>query len=342
VSATYQREGFTVSLSVSPGGEPDTVVVSINNHGNVDLKQFPMPEGAKELYAFPATVAYVTEQNVDATTQECRRLLETQGWQWFGDTTVSFFVKQNAVRLQVMVSEAPGQGGKTVIQVTGEQLSVDLPIPPDLEWLQYADAVGGMQFDSRKSEAELVRFFIDALGAVGWKPTTQTPVKIDFRNHLIFRNPSQEMIEIQFYEVDGKTRGDVKYQTAAQAAAEAQKVAAVVAEAQRKRDAEIERKKNPPKVPIAAPAEARVAEQAAKSIEFSIPTGMARAAVARWIRDRQADGWTAEATFDTKEAGDFKLTKGPIELNVLFVDPGFIPGEITISVAGDYQLDLGE
>ncbi len=223
-NATYQRAGFLVSLSVSPGNKPDVVSVSLKNHGNLNLQAIPVPAGSKLLYSLPVAIAYVSDLSVEEAGKACRRLLEAQGWEPFGETTVSFFVKKNAVRLQVMVNPAPAQGGKTAIQLVPEQLSADLPAPADAESLQYADSTGGMLFDSRKSQAELIAYFKEVLKGATWEATTENPIRIDFRDHLIFRNPGKELIEIQFYPVDEKIRVDLRYQSAAQveAAAEAE------------------------------------------------------------------------------------------------------------------------
>ena len=341
-SATFEHNGFSVSLSVSPGDKPDVARVAINNHGNVDLAKLPVPAGFKQLYSLPSVVAYLTELDVDEANKECRRLLESQGWEPFGDTSVSFFLRKNAVRLQVMVNQAPAQAGKTAVQISAEQLSADLPIPPDFEWLQYSDSSGGMLFDSRKPQAELVEFFKQALKPLQWEPTTEQPVRIDFRDHLIFRNRDKAMIEIEFYEVDKKTRVDLRYQTPTQVADLEKKVEAQAAEIKQKRDAEMERKKNPPKISISAPANATVAETESKSIEFATASGAAKASVENWIKNQETHGWSKSVTIDTKEAGVFTLKKDEVSLDVSFIDPGVIPGSITISVSGDYQLQLSK
>jgi len=247
-SVMFQKEGFTVSLSVMPGSEPDKAFVSITNHGNVDLKKLPMPGGAKELYAMPMMAMFMTSSNVADTNAKCKKLLAEQGWEPFGDTTVSFFVKKNAVRLQVMVSESPAEAGKTAIQISCEQLSADLPAPPDALQLQYSDATGQYLFDSPLGKEHWVEYFTTTLGKGGWKPTTENLVKIDFREHLIFRNPQKDMIELQFSEFEGKTRIQVQFQSAA-LVAEMEKMADEAgARARSDREVEMERKNNPPKI----------------------------------------------------------------------------------------------
>ncbi len=341
-SGTYLRDGYVITLSVFSGNSPHTVSVALQNHGNVDLTKLPVPAGSRQLYALPAAVTYVSELSLADARQECRRLLADQGWQPFGETAVSFFVKQNAVRLQVMISEAPAQGGKTTIQFSSEQLSVDLPRLPRFESLQYADATCGMLLDSRESQEALVAYFKQALQPAGWQPTTEQPITIDFRDHLIFRNPRHELLELQFYEVDGLTRTDLRFQTAAQVAATDERVQADQIEQQRRRDAETERKQHPPKIAISSPPHATVGDAAARSIEFATKSGLAKASLEQWMEHQQTLGWNKTATIDSIEVGEFILEKDGARLEASFLDPGFIPGSITIEVSGDYVLELSK
>ena len=106
-SAVFQKKGFTFSLSLTQGGQPGEALVTITNHGNVDLKTIPVPKGATQLYAFPISIAYTAASSVEETYKACQKLLLANGWERFGDTASSFLVKQNAVVLQVSVNECP-------------------------------------------------------------------------------------------------------------------------------------------------------------------------------------------------------------------------------------------
>ena len=103
----------------------------------------------------------------------------------------------------------------------------------------------------------------------------------------------------------------------------------------------MERKKNPTKIEITAPAQSTASAAGNnKSIEFTTKSGTAKASLQAWMKNQEAEGWKKKVTIDTKEAGDFTLEKDGIEINASFIDPGFIPGSITISVRGDYQLSV--
>ena len=335
-NAQYTKEGFIVNLSVFPGSKPGVVSVALNNQGNVDLKQLPVPAGSKQLYAFPSMVSYETGLSAADATKECLRLLQGAGWERFGETTASFFVKSNAVKVQVSVTEMPGQEGKSSIQFTCEQMSADLPAPPDVVFLQYSDSTGNMLLDSPKPQEELVQYFKASLGKSGWKATTENPVRIKFRDHLIFRNDAKEYIEIEFYQVDANTRASLKYQTAEQFAALEKKAEEQIASAVQKK--QMAENAKPPVLAIKTPANAKVTERNAQSLEFAIASGKAKAAVDQWLVVMQADGWNKETQVDTKDASHHDLTKGSVKITVTHIDPGFIPGSITITALGNVQL----
>lgn len=340
-SATHVGRGFTINLTVFPGSKPNQSQVTIQNLGNVDLSKLPVPTGSKLLYAMPAIAAYAANSPVDKAKTEIQQLLRAQGWEPFGDTTSSFYVKKNAIRLQVMITEAPGLDGKTSIQFSSEQLSVDLPAPPAFVSLQFTDSTGRMLLDSEQSQEEVVSYFKKSLGQIQWKPTTENTVRIGYEDCLIFRNDKKEMIEIKFRQVEGKTRADLRYQTAKQFAEDEKKADAQIAELKKKREAEMERKKNPTKIEITAPAQSTASAAGNnKSIDFTTKSGTAKASLQAWMKNQEAEGWKKKVTIDTKEAGDFTLEKDGIEINASFIDPGFIPGSITISVRGDYQLSV--
>lgn len=339
-SANFEHKGFRISLSVTPSGRPGQVLVNLQNHGNVDLAKLPVPPHFALLYSLPAVTAYTTDRSVEEAKAECKQLLEAQGWQGFGDTAVSFFMKKNAVRLQVMATQAPAQGGKTSVQLSSEQLSVDLPVPPQLEWLQYADTTAGMQFRSRESQKGLVDFFKNALSEQGWKPTTDSLVKVGFRESLIFRNSAAEMMEVTFSEVDGLVNGNLRFQSADDFAAVDQRVNAKVAEAQRELAMEEERKKNPPTLKLPTLPNARVQVNMPQRVELVAGSGTAKEIVKPWIGKRVAEGWKHKAIVDSNEVGEHSLSKDGATLTISIVDPGFIPAQITISVQGQFKLEL--
>lgn len=129
-SGTFTRNGFVLSVMVYTSGGSGVATVSLNNRGNIDLAKLPLPPGATPLYVGPASAMFVTAASPAETTEVCRKLLQAQGWQPYGTAGDSLQLKQNAIRLNAMISAAPAQAGKTVIQYSSEMLSADLPAPP--------------------------------------------------------------------------------------------------------------------------------------------------------------------------------------------------------------------
>ena len=90
------------------------------------------------------------------TAQALSKLLTAQGWQPYGDAGDSRYFKKNAVKLSARTFSAPGQEGKTVIDLTSELLSVDLPAPPELIRAQYSDSTRELSLDTRLSTGAFV------------------------------------------------------------------------------------------------------------------------------------------------------------------------------------------
>lgn len=341
-SATYQKSGFTFNLMVMPTSEAKLVMVTLTNQGNIDLAKLPKPAGTKDLFVQPSSALYLSDLSVAQANQQCRQLLEMAGWEWFGDTTASFFMRQNAVRLQVMCSASPAQQGKTVIQLATEQLSSALPIIPGLVRIGYADITMRQDGDSKSSEEELMSAYRHALEAEGWKATTEQPIEIDFVKHLIFRNAAEELAELTFRPVDSLTRFGLEFKTAAQVEQENQQAVAMAAAAKLARDAAQEKMDNPPVISLDKPDTATLTTASKRSLEFSTRSGTAHTIVAKWLQGQKVKGWKVQAEIDTREIGEFELTKEEQKFNLSFVDPGFIPGEITISTSPKFQLQVNK
>jgi hypothetical protein len=176
-------------VSVNPGSKPGLVDVSIHNHGNIDLVKLPVPPNVKSVYSGPTTTMYVTEAAVPDTAQLCRDLLLKAGWEphgTAGDTT-SYF-RQNAIRLTVTVSSAPAQGGKTMISISPELMSAELPAHPDATEVQYADTLRRLSFLTTAENDALFGFYKIELGKAGWKPNREEAIQVDDKDEMVFRN----------------------------------------------------------------------------------------------------------------------------------------------------------
>jgi hypothetical protein len=345
-TAAFQKNGFTLSLNVMPGNKPNEAQVTLNHLGNVDFAKLPLPTGAKILYSMPSMILFETDRPPAETKEAIQSALADKDWEPFGDTTASFFLRKNAVRLQVMANPSPTDPKKSMVQISGELMAADFPSLTEVENLQYSSVPTQLSFDCPMGKPESIQMLGDKLKAMGWKPTTEQPIKIDFRDNWIFRNDSKDLTELEISEVEGKTRIRWVYQTAAQADAVNQKVEAKVAEKvaekKAKQDAEMKRKAkaNATAIVIEPLASLTVEKASEKEIVFTSKSGAARKPLQDWLKKRQADAWELETLVDAKEAGEWKLKKGDIELQISLLDPGFIPGTVTIALTSDGKLEL--
>ncbi len=126
--------------------------------------------------------------------------------------------------------------------------------------------------DTPSNQEKTIEFYINELGKNGWKPTTDKVIRIGFHDHLIFRNPEKELIDLEIYEVEGVTRVTLEHDSAEEVErkdAEAKKMAA---NAKKK----MEDAKILPKVTIYIPQEFKFKETKKGTLEFAVKPGTAR------------------------------------------------------------------
>lgn len=338
-TVTYGKDGFHFVLTVMPS-ESGIAQVNLANIGNVDFRKLPVASLGKELFVQPASAIFVSDRNVEETRKSCREVLEKDGWEWFGETTVSFYMRKKAVRLQTMCSESPAQKGQTMIQVSAEQMSSTLPIIPELVRIDYTEQTGRLDGDSKLSTGELTAQLRKALEKDGWKATTDEPLKIDFRETTFFRNASEELVELSIHQFDDLSRFEMKYMTAEQVAEENRLAKAAAEKAQEKMPGKQDRLNNPVAISIEPFESATLKESKPQLLEFTAASGKARSIVTAWIAKQKAAGWTVETTIDMNETGDYTLTNGEQKLMVNFMDPGFIPAEITVKTVVDFKIEV--
>lgn len=332
-SGAFTREGFVLSVTTVPAGDPTQpmlINVMLTLHGNVDLQKLPLPPGLKSVYVGPQIAMYATEAPVPETVAACRKLLMAAGWQPYGQAGDTSFFKQNGIRLGVSISSAPGQGGKTTISLNSEQLSADIPAPAETVQLQYSDSTKQLLFDTKESQADVIAFYRKSLGASKWEATTENANRIGFKDVLIFRDPLKNLLTLETHQIPDENvlRVTVKYETAAEVAAMEQRMKEQVAAAKKKKEAE---KNAPvPKLTLSMPAQAKVKKESKSVWELTVASGQAKAAVAPLRKALIDAGWKEEATVDNGMIGEITFSKDEQQLNLSYVDPGFIPGEITL------------
>jgi hypothetical protein len=333
-SGQFSRNGFYVSVSVFSRGEPGQVSVRLQNHSNLNLAKLPVPPGAKLQYAFPAVTSFVTGSPVEETTEAVRKLLLDQGWQPYGSAGDAMTFKKNAVELQARLLAPPAQPGKTVIDYSATQMSADLPAPADAEHVQYSDQLKQLNLNAPGTPDEVAAYYQAALAPAGWKSTTEKLVKDGVASFMIFRNPGQEMLTLNMWDLrdEKQVRVTLNHQSAAEVE-ELDRKAKLLAE-ESKRKLEAERSKTKPKVVIRLPAEARDVKAGKEQIEVHLASGKAKAAVEAIVKELTSAGWKVEESVGDNMAGQIALKKSDQSVRILYVDPGIIPAQITVSGRG--------
>ncbi len=329
-TGTLTREGFKVSVSVfasSSEGE-GKVRATLIQHGNVATEQLPLPPNTTSLYQTPVSSAGLTDQPVEETRETIASLLMDQGWSPYGEAGDTQSFRQNAVKLLVRVTAAPAQGGKTLIDYSSQLMSAEIPLPPRAVKAHYSDAPTQLAFDTEDDYESVTRFYVETLAKQLWKPTTERLVNIDRRDYLIFRNPDQDLFEIELTRVGDVTRVLARYQTA-------DEVLAVERRLQEERQRREALASQPlPRVGLKLPAEARDVEMAATRLEFTATLGEGRRTVHR-LRDQLAEGqWEVESASDEPMFGSVVMRKGDQRVTLTYVESGVLPPDITVTARG--------
>lgn len=216
-SATLTKDGFVVSLSSIPGSDGKTMV-SILQHGNIDLASLPMPANAKSLYSGPVSSIVLCETNPAETKVACQKLLVAKGWQPYGHVADTQYYKQNAIRLSTTIGPAPAQCGKTTISYSAQLMSAELPLLLEAKEVSYTDSPPRLQYVSAKTVEDIANYYRQELGKQNWKATTDTPIVDGNSNksELIFRNPQKDLIWLTMQEAGDQLRVKLDHQTAAE------------------------------------------------------------------------------------------------------------------------------
>src|SRR6266536_2991344 len=343
-SAMFSRDGFVVSLSVSPSGDAGRLYIALQNQGNVKPGKLPVPPGVKPVYVGDPTAMYATEAAVPATADSCRNLFIAQGWVPYGNAGDSAMFKQNAVLVTATVSSAPAQGGKTMIQYSTQQMSADIPAPQNVEDLRYVDEPPELTFETTKNQDAIVDFYRKTLAATGWQSTLDHMVDVDEKPTMIFRNPAKEMITLSVpYDYgSGKLGVSVGFQSAAEiaerdrkrkeAAPKLRAAAEAKAAKEAKEAAELAERNKVPKVAVTLPADAKVVKQTKDEIKFTVGKGKAKAAVESLRTQFREAGWKEDVASVTGMSGVVSVSKeGGPSATITYTDTGFLPTELSVS-----------
>ena len=331
-SGMFQRGGFHVSVSVNPG-EAGMVDVSVVNHGNVELSKLPLPPNLTPVYVGPITAMYTTTEPVPATAETCQKLLQAAGWQPYGSAGDTKYYKQNAVLIQVTVSSAPAQGGKTMISLNSEQLSADLPALPDAQDLRYTDSNGRLNYQTPAARDAVETFYRTTMEALGWKATIDHAIEDKGRFFVIFRNPEKAMASLYMSDgKDGGTKVQLEYLSPTQFAEMDRRAT----EQGEKIKAKLAAEKNAPKaqVQLKQPAGVTGLKKVKGGVEFNVAAGKAKDAVNELRKQCSALGWTEEIAVLESVGGTVSLKKDSMSISISYTDSGLAEGEVSVMLIG--------
>jgi hypothetical protein len=338
-SAMFGCDGFVVSVSVSPSGDAGKLYVMLQNHGNVKPGKLPVPPGAKPVYVGDPTAMYSTDAAVPATAEACRNLFTAQGWVPYGSAGDSAMFKQNAILVTATVSSAPAQGGKTMIQYSTQQMSADIPAPPNVEDLRYADEPPESTFETAENQDAIIDFYRKTLAGAGWKSTMDKMVDVDGKPTMIFRNPAKDMLTLSMPSASGnKLYVSVRFQSAAEIAEldrkikeMAPKIRAAAEAKAAKEAAELAERNKVPKVAVTLPADAKDVKATKDEIKFTVGQGKAKAAVESLRAQFRDAGWKEDVASLEAMAGTLSFSKeNGQSLTITYTDTGFMPSEVSI------------
>jgi hypothetical protein len=340
-SAMFSRSGFVVSLSVSPIGEPGSLMVTLQNLGNVKPGQLPVPPGAKPVYVGDSTAMYATEAAVPATADACRKLFLAQGWVRYGDAGDSAFFKQNANLATVTVSSAPAQGGKTMIQYSSQLISADIAAPPNVEDLRYVDQPPELTFQTAEANQDgIVDFYRKTLATAGWKSTLDHMIAFDDKPTMIFRNPAKDMLTLSITGMlHSKLLFSVRFQSAAEIAEldrrikeEVPKLRAAAEAKAAKEAAELAERNKVEKVAVTLPADATDVKQTRDQIKFTVGKGKAKAAVESLRTQFRDAGWKENFAAMAGMSGAVSFSNGDGQsVSLTYSDTPIAPSEVSLS-----------
>lgn len=334
-SGMFAGAGYHISISSYPVGAPGSVDVMLHNHGNFDLSKLPLPPGTKPMYSSPINVMQVTDAPVAETIETCKKLLADAGWEWHGSTDATFYVKQGTNRVTVMISSAPAQGGKTMISYTSELMSADLPVPPDALGVQYVDTLRRVTFETAGASEAVFAYYKPVLAKTGWKPNRDEVYNIDNKDEMVFRNGDGVLfLEVQ-KEYQGKRKVMLSYTTVAEMDAQAQreKAAAMkMLEAKKAEEKAAEMAK--PKLNLSLPAGASGIEKTKNSLKFTVSNGKAKAAAEGLRKYFSDNGWKETAASLDGLAGMLSVSKDQQSVTINYMDTGFTPAEVSVTVIG--------
>ncbi len=174
------KNGILLTVSVSNLGAAR--MVDIHNHGAVDVSALPVFPDAEVLFAQTAQLLYVSPAPLPEVASFTRDALAQQGWlayrrpftSYAEDSSIQAFTfTRGGANLDVLITIAPAQGGKTSVQYSVTLLPAAWPIVGDAAELLLDSAQPYVGYTTAMEQAELLALYRSQLGTQGWREDTE-------------------------------------------------------------------------------------------------------------------------------------------------------------------------
>lgn len=171
-----KKSGILLTISVSNLGAAR--MVDIHNHGPVDVSALPVFPDAEVLFAQTAQLLYVSPAPLAEVAGFTRDALAQQGWLTYRrpftgyveDSSIqTLSLTRGGANLDVLISIAPAQAGKTSVQYVVTLLPAAWPIASDAEELLLDSAQPYVSYTTAMEQGELIALYRSQLAALGWR-----------------------------------------------------------------------------------------------------------------------------------------------------------------------------
>lgn len=207
-SGTFQKSGYSLSLMVMPAGGKSRV--SITPHGNVPLAKLPSLPGSTVLSDTPAQIMLIMPETSAPLASKITQDLIDRGWKTYGESGPTRSFVQGSTLLNVMISDAPGQVGKSMVMYSTVLRSADLPVNDDATAIQYSDALTQVSWQSSSDPKEVIARTKSLMEAQGWKSTTTEPLYIDYKWTMFFRSDPRTLRKLEVRDLKPGSRALLK------------------------------------------------------------------------------------------------------------------------------------
>ncbi|HMQ54714.1 MAG TPA: hypothetical protein PKD98_21730 [Anaerolineae bacterium] len=197
----FTQADFKLSLSASQMSE-GTTMVSLLNHGNIDLKTLPQTTDAQDESAFPNILIYFSPTALSDVVAFTRQALADQGWHEYtppgtalatdADSQTLTFI-QNGLELTAFITIAPAQDGQSSVQYSTVLLPMDLPLTADASGLEFDKLEPYLSYNGEEGLESLVDFFRQTMSDTGWTELPDSASITENGATLAFAHEGEQM-----------------------------------------------------------------------------------------------------------------------------------------------------